>query len=164
MTDTTASLLQEGDQAPSFSAAAAPGPELSSADLAGQAYVIYFYPKDDTPGCTIEAQDFQAMRDDFASAGVRVIGVSRDSLASHEKFQAKYDLDFTLISDPDTEVCQAYGVWQEKSNYGKTSMGIVRSTFLVGADGSVAKAWRNVRAKGHAEKVLEAARDLAQAR
>lgn len=163
MTHAPAALLKDGDQAPAFALPTAPGPQLASADLAGQAYVIYFYPKDDTPGCTIEAQDFQALRDDFAALGVRVIGVSRDSLASHAKFQAKYDLDFALISDSETELCQAYGVWQEKTNYGKTSMGIVRSTFLVGADGIIAKAWHNVRAKGHAEAVLAAARDLLQA-
>lgn len=163
MTNTIVALLQEGDLAPSFNLPSAPGPDLASEALQGQAYVIYFYPKDDTPGCTIEAQDFQAMRDDFAALGLRVIGVSRDSLASHEKFQAKYNLDFALISDPDTKLCQAYGVWQEKTNYGKTSMGIVRSTFLVGTDGKIAKAWRNVRAKGHADKVLTAARDLLNA-
>lgn len=153
--------LQVGDSAPAFDLPSAPGPSLSSADLSGQAYVVYFYPKDDTPGCTIEAQDFEAMGADFAAQGVRIIGVSKDSLTSHEKFQAKYNLNFTLLTDAEAELCQAYGAWAEKTNFGKTSMGIVRSTFLIGSDGRIAQAWRNVRAKGHAEKVLEAAKELA---
>ncbi len=152
---------QIGDMAPAFDLPSAPGPRLTSADLNGQAYVVYFYPKDDTPGCTIEAQDFESLSAQFAEQGVRVIGVSRDSLTSHEKFQAKYKLNFTLLTDADAELCEAYGAWAEKTNFGKTYMGIVRSTFLVGDDGRIAKVWRNVRANGHAEKVLEAAKDLA---
>ncbi len=151
---------QVGDLAPAFDLPSAPGPRLASGDLNGQAYVIYFYPKDDTPGCTIEAQDFETLSADFADQGVRVIGVSKDSLTSHEKFQAKYNLNFTLLTDEQAELCQAYGVWTEKTNFGKTSMGIVRSTFLIAADGKVAKVWRNVRAKGHAAAVLEAAQSL----
>lgn len=122
--------------------------------------VIYFYPKDDTSGCTREAQDFSAFAQDFAAAGVSVTGISKDPPAAHRKFAAKHDLTVTLVSDEDGSACDAFGVWGEKQMYGKTYMGIERATFLFGADGRLAKAWRKVRVPGHAAAVLEAARAL----
>ena len=122
--------------------------------------IIYFYPKDDTSGCTREAQDFTALGDDFAAAGVAVMGVSKDSPASHAKFAVKYSLGVTLGSDTDGSVCDAFGVWVEKSMYGKTYMGIERATFLFDAEGKLAKAWRKVRVPGHAAAVLEAVHAL----
>jgi len=131
-------------------------------DLAavGAPLVVYFYPKDDTSGCTREAQDFTAAAPDFAAAGVRVIGVSKDSPASHVKFSAKHALAVELASDEDGSVCEAFGVWGEKKLYGKTYMGIERATFLFAADGSLVRDWRKVRVPGHVEAVLEAARAL----
>jgi len=131
-------------------------------DLAavGTPLVVYFYPKDDTSGCTREAQDFTAAAPDFAAAGVRVIGVSKDSPASHVKFSAKHALAVELASDEDGSVCEAFGVWGEKKLYGKTYMGIERATFLFAADGSLVRDWRKVRVPGHIEAVLEAARAL----
>ena len=131
-------------------------------DLAavGAPLVVYFYPKDDTSGCTREAQDFTAVAPDFAAAGVRVIGVSKDSPATHVKFSAKHALAVELASDEDGSVCEAFGVWGEKKLYGKTYMGIERATFLFAADGSLVREWRKVRVPGHVEAVLEAARAL----
>ena len=125
--------------------------------MRGKKVVLYFYPKDDTPGCTTEACRFRDALPDFSKSGAEVIGVSKDSVARHDKFKAKHELPFALISDEDGTVCEAYGVWQEKKNYGKTYMGIVRSTFLIDEKGKVAAAWRNLRVKGHVEKVLEEA-------
>lgn len=122
--------------------------------------VVYFYPKDDTAGCTREAQDFSAMAGEFASAGVAVIGVSKDPPAKHEKFVAKYDLAVTLASDEDGSACEAFGTWVEKSMYGRRYMGIERATFLFGRDGQLARAWRKVKVPGHAAEVLAAARAL----
>lgn len=122
--------------------------------------VVYFYPKDDTAGCTREAQDFSAMAAEFASAGVTVIGVSKDPPAKHEKFVAKYDLAVTLASDEDGSACEAFGTWVEKSMYGRRYMGIERATFLFGRDGQLARAWRKVKVPGHAAEVLAAARAL----
>ena len=122
--------------------------------------VVYFYPKDDTAGCTREAQDFSAMAGEFASAGVVVIGVSKDPPAKHEKFVAKYDLAVTLASDEDGSACEAFGTWVEKSMYGRRYMGIERATFLFGRDGQLARAWRKVKVPGHAAEVLAAARAL----
>jgi peroxiredoxin Q/BCP len=127
----------------------------------GVPLVVYFYPKDDTSGCTREAQDFTALAADFAQAGVRVIGVSKDSLAAHGKFTAKHGLAVELTSDPDGVACEAFGVWGEKKLYGKTYMGIERATFLYDADGTLVREWRKVKVPGHAEAVLAAARDLA---
>ena len=131
-------------------------------DLAavGTPLVVYFYPKDDTSGCTREAQDFTAAAPDFAAAGVRVIGVSKDSPASHVKFSAKHALAVELASDEDGSVCEAFGVWGEKKLYGKTYMGIERATFLFAADGALMRGWRKVRVPGHVEAVLDAARAL----
>ena len=151
---------KEGAKAPNFSMDSTQGP-IKLADFKGRMLVLYFYPKDDTPGCTTEAKDFTALAKDFAKAGAAVVGVSRDTLAKHEKFAGKHELDVILGSDEDGKVCEAYGVWVEKQNYGRTYMGIERSTFLIGADGKLIRIWRKVRVKGHAEDVLEAAKSTA---
>ena len=146
---------KEGKPAPDFSMDSTQGP-IKLGDFKGRTLVLYFYPKDDTPGCTTEAKDFSAMAKQFAKAGAAVVGVSRDPLARHEKFAAKHDLDLVLASDEDGTVCEAYGVWVEKKNYGRTYMGIQRATFLIGPDKKVIRIWPKVRVKGHAEEVLEA--------
>ncbi|MCU6455774.1 peroxiredoxin [Sphingomonas sp. A2-49] len=135
------------------------GDALGLADLSFPA-VIYFYPKDDTSGCTREAQDFSALADAFAAAGATVLGISKDSPASHGKFAAKHALTVRLASDTDGSACDAFGVWGEKQMYGKTYMGIERATFLFGADGTLVEAWRKVRVPGHADAVLAAVRVL----
>ncbi|OWK28261.1 peroxiredoxin [Sphingomonas mucosissima] len=122
--------------------------------------VVYFYPKDDTKGCTREAQDFSALADEFTNAGVSVLGISRDTPAKHQKFIAKYDLAVALASDEDGSACEAFGTWVEKSMYGRTYMGIERATFLFDREGRVAREWRKVKVAGHADAVLEAARAL----
>lgn len=127
----------------------------------GHQWVIFFYPKDDTPGCTVEAKDFSAQHRNFLSADTQVIGVSRDSLASHEKFIAKHDLSITLVSDQQESVCQAFGVLKEKNLYGRKFIGIERTTFLVDAKGAVRRVWRNVKVPGHVQEVLAAARQKA---
>lgn len=157
-TSTSAQPVDVGDVAPAFSLPDQAGRVVSSADLAGSAYVLYFYPKDDTPGCTREACDFQEEKKAFAAAKTRVIGVSPDSAERHARFSAKYGLGFTLLSDAERALATAYGVWVMKQNYGRQYMGIQRSTFLVGADGKLQKVWRNVRVNGHVAQVLEAAR------
>ncbi|MBF0308403.1 MAG: peroxiredoxin [Magnetococcales bacterium] len=116
--------------------------------------VVYFYPRDNTPGCTTEAVDFTALREEFAALGYRIVGISRDSVPSHARFRDKHDLNITLLSDPDGVACQAFGVWQEKRNYGKTSMGIVRSTFVVDSNGLVRKIYSPVQVRDHARTVL----------
>lgn len=133
---------------------------VDSAALKGRPFVLYFYPKDSTPGCTTEAQDFRDQAEAFAALGVHIIGVSRDSLKSHGRFRDKESLPFELIADEDGALCGAWGVWQEKKQYGRSYMGIVRSTFLVNAAGVVVQAWTGVRVKGHVDGVLEAARSL----
>src|SRR5678815_1321089 len=148
----------EGAPAPDFKLETPDGP-VSLGDFKGKTLVLYFYPKDDTGGCTKEAQEFTALGDEFAKAGVAVIGVSKDSIASHKKFTSKYDLGVKLGSDPQGDVIERYGSWVEKSLYGRKYMGIDRSTFLI-QDGKLAKVWRKVRVPGHAETVLAAARDL----
>jgi len=130
---------------------------VSAASLRGTRYVLYFYPKDDTPGCTKEACDFRDNMARLQGAAYEVFGVSPDDLASHEKFRGKYDLNFALLADPDHEVADAFGVWREKSNYGKKFMGIVRSTFVVDEDGHISHLYDNVKATGHVDRVL---RDL----
>ena len=154
------SQLAEGDKAPAFDLPADGGGRIGSASLAGKPYVIYFYPKDDTPGCTKEAIGFSCVYDQFKAAGVEVIGVSKDSAASHDKFKKKHSLAFPLGSDAQGAVVEAFGAWVEKSMYGKKYMGIDRSTFLVGPDGKIARAWRKVSVPGHVEEVLEAAKAL----
>jgi peroxiredoxin Q/BCP len=145
-----------GDKAPDFELETADGP-VRLADYAGKTLVLYFYPKDDTTGCTREAQDFTALAGDFAKAGAAVVGVSKDSVAKHQKFAAKYDLGVVLGSDPEGEVIERYGSWVEKTLYGRQYMGIDRSTFLI-KDGVVRRVWRKVKVAGHAQQVLEAVR------
>ena len=145
----------EGTAAPDFTLQTADG-SVSLADFDGKALVLYFYPKDDTGGCTKEAQEFTGLLPEFARAAVTVIGVSKDSLASHKKFTAKYDLGIQLGSDPDGATIERYGSWVEKSLYGRNYMGIDRSTFLIN-DGKLVRIWRKVRVPNHAQQILEAA-------
>jgi peroxiredoxin len=152
--------VSEGDSAPRFELLDQRGQSLSSEDLAGQAHVLYFYPKDDTPGCTVEACGFRDASAELARAGVRVIGVSPDSPASHQRFSTKYTLPFTLLADPEQQLATAYGVWALKTNYGRQYMGVVRSTFLIGRDGVIKKAWRGVRVKDHVAQVQAEAENL----
>jgi len=152
--------LKAGDRAPNFKLATDDGSQVSLASLKGKPFVIYFYPKDNTPGCTREAVDFTAAAAKFAALGVFVLGVSKDSLESHEKFRAKHKLKVVLGSDPDIETAEAWGVWGEKTLYGRKYMGMERATFLVGAKGVIAAAWRKVKVPGHAAAVLEAAKAL----
>lgn len=147
--------LAAGDPAPDFSLEADDGSTVSLSDLSGSTAVLYFYPKDDTSGCTVEACEFRDLSADYDAAGTRVIGVSPDPLASHERFRDKHGLTFTLLSDPDHAVAEAYGVWVEKSMYGRTYMGVERSTFVIGPDGSLVEALYRVKPKGHAASVLE---------
>ncbi|TRW14738.1 peroxiredoxin [Glacieibacterium frigidum] len=149
--------IDSGDTAPALDLATDAG---APTDITGRVSVVYFYPKDDTSGCTREGIDFTALGDDFAAAGVQVIGVSKDSVASHAKFRAKHSLGVILAADPDGVACEAWGVWVEKSMYGRKYMGIERATFLVGKDGKVARAWHKVKVPGHAAEVLAAARAL----
>jgi len=130
------------------------------ADMKGKAVVLYFYPKDNTPGCTSESQDFRDLYPEFVGAGAEVFGISRDSLKSHENFKAKYSFPFELLSDADESACKLFDVLKEKFMYGRKTMGIERSTFLVGKDGKLAKEWRKVRVAGHVDEVLEAVRAL----
>ena len=152
-------MLKDGSPAPDARFETAEGP-ASIKDYAGRKLVLYFYPKDDTSGCTREAQDFTALAGEFAAAGAAIVGISKDSLASHKKFQAKYDLNIALGSDAEGGVCEAFGTWVEKSMYGRTYMGIERATFLICADGTIARIWRKVKVPGHAAEVLEAAKAL----
>lgn len=152
-------MLNQGDSAPDVRFATADG-TASVTDFVGRKLIVYFYPKDDTSGCTREAQDFTDLADEFAATGASVIGISKDGLASHAKFQAKYGLKVTLGSDADGGVCEAFGTWVEKSMYGRKYMGIERATFLIGADGKIARIWRKVKVPGHAAEVLEAAKTL----
>lgn len=149
--------LAVGDTAPSFDLPRDGGQRLRSKSLAGKPYVLYFYPKDDTSGCTAEARDFTALAAKFAKAGVPVIGCSRDPVDKHDKFKTKHDLDVILIADDDGKLTESYGVWVEKSMYGRKYMGIERATFLVGANGKIAEIWRKVKVTGHAQAVLTAA-------
>jgi peroxiredoxin Q/BCP len=149
-----------GKKVPSFSVATTASPKLTSQDLLGQAYVLYFYPKDDTPGCTLEGKDFRDRHADFAKLGVRILGVSRDSLASHTKFQGKYALPFELVSDGDEALCKQFDVIKNKNLYGKKVRGIERSTFLVDAEGVLRQEWRKVKVDGHVAEVLKAAAEL----
>jgi peroxiredoxin Q/BCP len=152
--------LAIGDKAPAFRLAAAGGGEVSSAALKGTPYVLYFYPKDDTSGCTREAIDFSAAKKKFANTGVEVIGVSKDGVASHDKFRTKHKLSVELASDPDLKAAMAYGVWVEKSLYGRKYMGMERATFLIDAAGKIRAVWRKVKVPGHVEAVLAAAKSL----
>ena len=155
-------MLNEGDKAPSITVAATDGGSLNLASP-GQPLVLYFYPKDDTSGCTREAQDFTALANDYAKAGVKVIGVSRDPMKSHEKFIGKYGLAVPLVSDEDGRISEAFGTWVQKSMYGRKYMGMERATYLIDAYGQILRAWRKVKVPNHAEEVLKAAREFAAA-
>lgn len=152
--------VNEGDKAPNFSLPTDGGGSVSLKDLKGKAVVLYFYPKDSTPGCTKEACSFRDLMPDFSKVDAEIVGVSKDSVKRHDNFKAKYELPFQLASDEDGDVCERYGVWVEKSMYGKKFMGIERATFLIDAKGKVRKVWRKVKVSGHVEEVLEAAKAL----
>jgi peroxiredoxin Q/BCP len=151
--------LDIGSPAPAFTLETPEGP-VSLSDFAGKKLVLYFYPKDDTSGCTAEAIAFSGLADDFRNAGTTVIGVSKDSVSSHKKFAAKHSLSVKLAADPEGGTVEAYGAWVEKSMYGRKYMGIDRSTFLIGPDGRIAELWRKVKVPGHADAVLKAAKAL----
>jgi thioredoxin-dependent peroxiredoxin len=152
--------LEEGAKAPAFTLAADDGSKVKLSDLKGSPVVLYFYPADDTPGCTREACAFRDRSTELKKLGAKVFGVSPDDVASHVKFRDKYKLNFPLLADPDHAVAEKFGAWREKNMYGKKSMGIVRSTFLIGPDGVIKKVWRSVKVDGHDEKVIEALRIL----
>ncbi|WP_298905951.1 thioredoxin-dependent thiol peroxidase [uncultured Aliiroseovarius sp.] len=149
-----------GDIAPDFTLPQDGGAPISLSDLAGAPVVLFFYPKDNTPGCTTEALDFTALLPEFQALGAHVIGISKDSLKKHENFRTKHALGIPLLSDAEGDVCERYGTWGEKKNYGRTYMGITRTTFLIGADGRIAQVWEKVKVKEHAGAVLDAAREL----
>ena len=151
-------MINQGEKAPAITVTATDGSSINLASP-GQPLVLYFYPKDDTSGCTREAQDFTELASDYARAGVKVVGVSRDPMKSHEKFIGKYGLAVPLVSDEDGRISNAFGTWVEKSMYGRKYMGMERATYLIGADGRVLKAWRKVKVPKHAEEVLKAARE-----
>ena len=153
-------LIEEGKKAPDFKLASSAGGEVSLKDLRGKIVVVYFYPKDDTPGCTREACAFRDSQAALKRRGVVVLGISGDSLASHEKFRDKYDLNFPLLSDPDKAVAKKYGAWGEKVMYGKKTVGMIRSTFVIDGAGVVRKVFPRVKVDGHAEQVLEAVKAL----
>ena len=152
--------LSVGKPAPDFTLPTDGGGEVTLSALKGKKVIVYFYPKDDTPGCTKEACGFRDALPDFSEADAEIIGVSKDSVAKHDKFKAKYELPFTLASDSDGTVCEAYGTWVEKSMYGKKYMGIDRATFLIDENGVLQAEWRKVKVPGHVDAVLEAARGL----
>ena len=149
-----------GETAPDISLPRDGGAMVNLSDFVGKTVVLYFYPKDDTPGCTKEAIGFTEKADDFAAAGADILGVSKDPVAKHDKFIAKHDLKIALLSDENGDVCERYGVWVEKSMYGKTYQGIERATFLIGPDGKIAQVWPKVKVPGHVDAVLDAVRAL----
>jgi peroxiredoxin Q/BCP len=148
-------MIEEGKPAPDFTLTSDSGEPVTLSSLRGKAVILYFYPKDDTPGCTTQACGIRDVYGEFERAGAVVLGVSPDDAASHVKFKEKYDLPFTLLADPGHTVAELYGAWGEKKNYGKTYMGIIRSTFVIDADGKVAKVMPNIKPAGHAADVLE---------
>ena len=149
-------MIREGEAAPDFTLRSDAGEDITLSSLRGRPVVLYFYPKDDTPGCTKQACTFRDAYGDFEERGATILGVSRDSESSHVRFKEKYGLPFTLLADPEHEVAEQYGVWVEKNTYGKKSMGIKRSTFVIDAEGNVARAMYGVSPDGHADQVLEA--------
>lgn len=157
------SELSIGDKAPDFTLPTDGNGQITLSELKGQKVVIYFYPKDDTPGCTKESCGFSEALPALNKLGTTVIGISKDTVAKHDKFKAKYGLKFPLASDTEGEVCETYGVFKEKSMYGKTFMGIERSTFLIDEDGKIAQIWRKVKVPGHVEEVQKAAEEITQA-
>ena len=155
-------MIQDGAPAPDFELAADGGGSVKLSKLKGKPVVLYFYPKDDTSGCTAEAKDFSCLMADFKAVGAEVVGISPDSIASHKKFRTKYELTVRLVADEEKTVASSYGVWVEKSMYGKKYMGVERSTFLIDKSGKIAKSWRKVKVPGHAQAVLAAAEELAE--
>ncbi|MBN9281775.1 MAG: peroxiredoxin [Hyphomicrobium denitrificans] len=155
-------MLQDGENAPDFSLPDDAGSVVRLSKLKGRPVVVYFYPKDDTSGCTQEAKDFSCLADQFAKAGADVVGISPDSAASHKKFKTKYDLPLRLLADENKDAANAYGVWVEKSMYGRKYMGVERSTFLIDSKGKIVRSWRKVKIPGHAEDVLAAVKALAK--
>lgn len=153
-------MIAAGSPAPDFTLPRDGGGDVTLSSLRGGPVVLYFYPRDDTPGCTTEANDFTALLPDFKAAGATVIGVSKDSVAKHEKFIAKHDLGVILVSDAEGDLCERYGTWVEKTMYGRKSMGIQRATVLIDADGKVARVWPKVKVAGHAAEVLDAVKAL----
>src|SRR5260221_14297767 len=157
-------MLEVGKKATAFALESSDGDTVKLGDLAGKPVVVYFYPRDNTPGCTLEAQDFRTAMPKFKKLGVTVLGVSKDSIASHCKFRDKYELNFPLLSDPDGKMLAAYGAWGDKVMYGKKLQGIIRSTVLIDGDGKVAHVWPKVTVKGHVDQVIEAAKSLGGAK
>ena len=153
-------MTLDGNTAPDFTLADQSGKSVQLSKLKGKTVVVYFYPKDDTSGCTLEAKDFSSLAGSFKTAGATVIGISPDSSASHQKFIAKHELGLQLLADEEKKAAAAYGVWVEKSMYGKTYMGVERSTFLIDKSGRIAQSWRKVKVPGHAEEVLAAVKVL----
>ena len=153
-------MVKEGERVPDAKLIGTEGQVISPTDFRGQKLVLYFYPKDDTTGCTREAQDFTALAKEFEKAGIWVLGVSKDDTARHRKFIDKYDLKIALATDADGSACETFGTWVEKRLYGRTYMGIERSTFLIDRDGRIDRIWRKVKVAGHAEEVLAAAKKL----
>lgn len=152
--------LRIGDVAPDFTLPRDGGGTIRLSDFRGRSLVVYFYPKDDTSGCTSEAKDFTALAADFDRAGAAIVGISPDPVKKHDRFVAKYDLSIPLAADEERQAIEAYGVWQEKSLYGRRYMGVERSTFLIDPEGKIARIWPKVKVKGHAEDVLAAVREL----
>jgi len=152
--------IRVGKKVPAFSGEATGGAPIASKDLKGQKYVLYFYPRDNTPGCTIESKDFRDLHDKFRRRKVRVIGISRDTLKSHDKFREKFGFPFELIADPDETICNLFGVMKDKNMYGKKVRGIERSTFLVDENGVLLREWRKVKVDGHAAEVLDSLKEF----
>ena len=152
--------VEEGRPAPDFTLTSDEGETVSLSSLKGSPVVLYFYPKDDTPGCTAEACGFRDSLPDFGKLKAQVIGISKDSVAKHDKFKKKYELNFPLVSDEDGKICEKYGTWVEKSLYGRKYMGIERATFLIDKAGTVAKVWHKVKVRGHVDEVLKALKAL----
>ena len=153
-------MLKVGDKAPDFKLQNETGKEISLSDFRGKKVVLYFYPKDDTPGCTTEACSFRDVYDDILEAGAVVIGISKDDASSHEKFKKKYNLPFYLLSDPGHEVIEKYGAWQEKKMYGKTQMGTARITLIIDEEGIIQKKYDKVKPENHGDEILEAIRNI----
>lgn len=153
-------MITQGISAPDFTLPQDGGSDVTLSALKGNPVIVYFYPKDNTPGCTTEALDFTARQQEFADLNCTVLGVSKDSVKKHANFRTKHGLSVILLSDADSDVCERYGVWKEKKMYGKTFWGIERTTFLIDADGSIARIWPKVKVKGHVDDVLAALRDL----